>query len=504
MKNLYIVDLLENYNDIKINNSEVIYINRGNINISNCKVLKLKKLNVNQKTRKIFLNEIEKKINFKNNSFFKEFEIFNLRNDKNAFISKIITLLKIKNFLRNKKYNIYCISDNDFTHKIVCQISKTQIKNQFNGKINYNSFYKKNFYIYYLKFLIKTVILLIITKIFNQNKIIKQFKFNKKKWSLSLYPNFYKDKKEMFFGSKFNKINFLLSDETHLNHTLLKILNIYFKNKNQIINIESFIKFNDIYKSIKQIFKKKKIYDNFFNKNLLIDNLNFTEFYNEALINSFINRSKLTIYDQAIKRFQKCYNIDDFHLYLFEYNFGFYLIRKLKKNNCKITGYQHGIFDKNIMWLDLIKLHNFKAFTPNTIISNYKESLKHYKNIYKNKVDSYKNVKRKISNLAKQIVIKKVKNKNIKILIISGTHDIKDIYYYCKNRLITNKNNSYYIKVHPKNKFDFQNNLGIKKIDNINGLHFNKVLVSSTSTIAYDLKALNKKFTIFESDYKSI
>jgi len=103
MKRLYIVDLSENYKDIRINNSDVIYINRGNINISNCKVLNLKKLNANQNIRKIFINEIKKKINYKKNFFFKEFEIFNLRNDKNLFISKIIILLKIKNFLKNKK-----------------------------------------------------------------------------------------------------------------------------------------------------------------------------------------------------------------------------------------------------------------------------------------------------------------------------------------------------------------------------------------------------------------
>tara|TARA_Y100000591_G_C21851516_1_gene712001 strand:+ start:2201 stop:3715 length:1515 start_codon:yes stop_codon:yes gene_type:complete len=504
MKRLYIVDLSKNYKDIKINNSDVIYINRGNIDISNCKVLNLKKLNTTQDVRKIFINEIEKKINYKNNSFFKEFEVFNLRNDKNFFISKIIIFLKIKNFLKNKKYNISCVSDNNFTHKIVRQISKTKTKNEFHGKIDYDLFRKKNFYLYYFKFLVKTFFLLIFIKIFSQNKIINKSKFNKKKWSLSLYPNFYKDKKEIFFENKFNKINFLLSDETHLNHSLLKILNIYFKNKNQIINIESFVKFNDIFLSIRGIFKKKKIFDIFFNKNLLIDNLNFTEFYKEALINSFINRSKLTIYDQAIKRFQSCYNIQEFHMYLFEYNFGFYLIRKFKKNNCKIVGYQHGIFDKNIMWLDLVKLNSFKIFVPNTIISNYKLSLKYYKNIYKNKVTSYKHVKRKISNLAKQINIKKVKNKNRKTLIISGTHDIKDIYYYCKNRSIKNKNNIFYIKVHPKNKFNFKNNPIIKKIDNINGIYFNEVLVSSTSTIAYDLKALNKKFSIFHSDYKSI
>ena len=72
------------------------------------------------------------------------------------FYFKNYYFFKNKKFLKNKKYNISCVSDNNFTHKkIVRQISKTKTKNEFNGKIDYDLFRKKNFYLYYFKFLVK-------------------------------------------------------------------------------------------------------------------------------------------------------------------------------------------------------------------------------------------------------------------------------------------------------------------------------------------------------------
>ncbi|MDC0054468.1 hypothetical protein OAJ09_00925 [Candidatus Pelagibacter sp.] len=504
MRKLYIIDLNNNHHDISIKNSDIIYINRGNVSFNNSNILKFKKLNNSQNSRKFFLNEFKKKIGFKDNYFIKELEIYNLRNDKNFFLSKILNFLRIKDFLKkNNKYKLYCISDNSSTSQILNQLSGLKVHNIFKGKVNKNIFFKKNFYFYYFKFIFKTLFLISLIKIFNQNNIRRNLKLKKKKWAISLYPNFFRDDKEIFFGDKFNKINFLLSDETHLNHSFLQIIKIYFKNRNKIINIESFINYEDIYMSIKQILKKKKIFNKLKSDKLVINKLNFTEFYQESIINSFINRSKLTIYDKAIQKFQKYYNFKEFHIYLFEYNFGFYLIRKLKKNDCKIIGYQHGIFNKNLMWLDLIKFEKYKIFNPNKIISNYLPSLKEYKNIYKKNIDSYKYSKRKISKLAYLINIRKISDKIKKILIISGTHDIKDIYFYCQNSVLKNKNNIFFIKTHPKNKFYFQNDKNIKKIERINGKSFNKVLVSSTSTISYDLKVLNKKFDIFKPDYKS-
>ena len=421
-------------------------------------------------------------------------------------MSKILNFLIIKDFLKkNNKYKLYCVSDNNYTSQILNQLSGSKVHNIFKGEVNKNIFLKKNFYFYYFKFIFKTLILISFIKIFNQNKIRKNLKFKKKKWALSLFPNFFRDDKEIFFGDKFNKINFLLSDETHLNHSFLKIIKIYLKNRNKIINIESFLRYKDVYMSLKQILEKKNIFNKLKSDKLIINKLNFTEFYQETIVNSFINRSKLTIYDNAIQKFQKYYNLKEFHLYLFEYNFGFYLIRKLKKKDCKIVGYQHGIFNRNLMWLDLIKFNKNKVFYPNKIISNNLSSLKEYKNIYSKNIDSYKYEKKRISKLAHLINIRKISGKIKKTLIIAGTHDIKDIYFYCLNSVLKNKkkNNIFFIKTHPKNKFYIQDDKNIKKIERINGKSFNKILVSSTSTISYDLKILNKKFDIFKPDYKS-
>ena len=41
MKNLHVIDLSKNNLDIKIQDSDIIYINSGNINITNSKILKL-------------------------------------------------------------------------------------------------------------------------------------------------------------------------------------------------------------------------------------------------------------------------------------------------------------------------------------------------------------------------------------------------------------------------------------------------------------------------------
>ena len=503
MKNLHVIDLSKNNLDIKIQDSDIIYINSGNINITNSKILKLNDLSKNINTKKLFLDSLQKKIAKNKDYFIKEFEIYNIRNDKNIFLLKILNYLKLKNFINKngKKYKLHCISDNELTIDILNQITKKKIKNKYypnykprNKKIKHN--------LSYLKFIIKTFVIMLIIKLFDQKNIIKKLNFNKKKWSISLFPNFYNSKNETFFGDKFNKINFLFTDETHLNYSFFEILKVYFKNRSSLLNIESFINLKDILQSIKNKYLMNKKYKHYLNDTFYIDGLNFTDYYLTSNANSYINRSKLSIYDQALNRFQKFYDLKEFHLYLFEYNFGFYLIRKLKKKNCKIIGYQHGIFDKNLLWLDLVLLNRDEAFYPNTIVSNYPKSSKLYKLKYKNKVTKYICVKKKISVISKDIKIKKNHNSN-KILFIAGTHDIRDIYNYCKKEIIKNRKYYFYIKTHPKNKFLFDDERYIKKIDNLNNKVFKTIFVSSTSTIAYDMSILKKKFTSFQLDYKS-
>ena len=504
MKKLYIIDLSKNYFELSVKNCDVIYLDAGNVSHKNIEKLKIRKLNQDKYAKKIFIEKLSKKIIHKKDYFFKEFEIFNLRNDKNIIISKILNLIKIKNFLKkNKKYEVHCISDNQFTYDIINQLAAKKINNEFHNKVKSNFFKKKNFSFYFLKFIIKVIFILLFIKLYNQNKLIKALSKNKKSWAMSLYPNFFKDKKEIFFGENFNKINFLISDETHLNFSFLKLLNIYFSNQSKILNLESFISFKDIFYTLIKIFKNKKKYNKYLNENLIIDNLDFTGFYQESIMNSFINRSKLMIYDNAIKKFKKYYSFKKFHIYLFEYNFGFYLTRNLKQLDCEIIGYQHGIFNDDVMWLDILTYNNEKVYFPNKIIANYKNSLNKYKNKFYKNLINFKYKRRNISKIAYLLKIKKNLKEHKKILILSGTHDIKDIYFYCKNSINLNKKITYHIKAHPKNRFIFESEKRIKKINNINRKYYDKIIVSSTSTISYDLKLLNKKFDIFKADYKS-
>tara|TARA_X000000950_G_scaffold278491_1_gene369517 strand:+ start:12153 stop:13667 length:1515 start_codon:yes stop_codon:yes gene_type:complete len=504
MKKLYIIDLSKHYLDIKIENCNVIYINIGNVSQKNIKKIKINNLKLNNFARKKLVGTLNKKIVSKNDYFLNELELFNIRNDKNFAISKILNLIKVKSFIKEKDYELCCISDNEFTVKLLNQFSKKKIVNEFKGKTAKKSFAKKNYFLYFFKFLIKTYFILVFIKFFNQKKLMKSAKLINKPWSLSLFPNFYQENKEKFFGKNYNKVNFLLTDESHLNYSFSKILNVYFTNRKKILNIESFISFKDIFTCFKNGFIKKKLYHKILNEKLIIDNLDFSTFYQETIMSSFINRSKLMIYDNAIIKFQNYFQFKEFHTYLFEYNFGFYIIRNLKLVDCKIVGYQHGIFNKNVMWLDIITQNNYKIYYPTKIISNFKSSLNEYKRKYKNSFISFKYQKKRISKLAYILKPKKNNKNNKKILILSGTHDIKDIYLFCKNEINKTNDYTYYIKTHPKNRFNFSNERKLKKINSIKSRVYDKILVSSTSTVAYDLELLNTKFDIFKPDYKSI
>lgn len=501
-RKLYIIDLKKDYYDIKIHNCDVIYTNIGHVSLINSKKISLDNIIIKYDIKKKFINIINKKLYDHKNFFLKELEIFNLRNDKNIGISKILNFLGIYFFLKkNKKYKLNYISDDSTTINLLNGLTKKKINNHFNGKIS-NPNLRNNFIIYYVKFFFKIFFILIFLKLFNQDRLKKKLKEKEHLWCLSLYPNFYNSKNEYFFGKKYKKINFLVTDETHLNLSFFQILKIYFSNKNNILNIESFINIKDLFQIFFKVYLIKKKLSKLLEKKFVINGLDFSDYYRELLSNSFINRLKLSSYDQAIRRFYLFFNPKKFNTYLFEYNFGFYLIRKFKELGCKIIGYQHGIFNKNLMWLDLITKNNEKVYFPDIIVSNHLKSLEIYKNKYKSNNIKYFYSKKKISRLATQIKIKPtIKEKNI--LIIPGTHDIKDIYSYCKLNLRKSKKNNFFIKLHPKNQFFFEDEKRIKKIKDISQKNFKKVIVSSTSTISYDLHLLNKKFDVFKPDYKS-
>ena len=190
-----------------------------------------------------------------------------------------------------------------------------------------------------------------------------------------------------------------MSDETHLNFNLRKLFHFAkVTNEKKIVNIEQYIKVSDIFFLI-----LKHLYNIFTLKNLRkieinLQGLDFKEVLNDIYIGSYINRSKLEIYSKAIPRFLKKNKVSNFKLYLFEYSFGYFLIRTIKEfsNKIKISGYQHGLFSNNLMWFDLIKsLKHRKKYTPDQIYCLNKYCLKDYKLKYKNTKVSIINFEKK-------------------------------------------------------------------------------------------------------------
>ena len=66
-----------------------------------------------------------------------------------------------------------------------------------------------------------------------------------------IYPIFFKEKKEIFFNdSKKIKFNFLLSDETHLNHNTIDVIKVINKTSStELVHIEKIHKLQNAPKS---------------------------------------------------------------------------------------------------------------------------------------------------------------------------------------------------------------------------------------------------------------
>tara|TARA_E500000178_G_scaffold12714_1_gene12239 strand:- start:9586 stop:11124 length:1539 start_codon:yes stop_codon:yes gene_type:complete len=493
-KNLIILDVQKNLN-ISENNCNYINLASGSINFTNSKQILIKKyLDKYYKLyKKKLISHLKQKIKSSTNKFLEECEVFNLRNDKELFLNKLIIILIIKKFIIKKNKTVKIITDDFFTYKVFLKM---------NLEVNYYGKTKKSYdfsVIKILKFYIKTLILLIFEKFTKKQKL----KRNYENLYFSMYPNFYIGNKETFFKKdKDLKINFLLTDETHLNTKIGVVKSVLkkFKGKNTL-NIESFIYFSDIFKLI--LFLPYNMIYNFYNLNrkLIIEDCDFSDFYKHYINISLINRFKLEIYKNSFARFQRKFpDIKNFHYYMFEYSLGFFLCNLIKDNYKKIQliGYQHGIFSDNIMWLDLIK--DNKKYLPNKIIALNKVCAEDYKRITK-KYNVYLNKKEK--NFKFTLKIKKSENqKKNKVLILTGTHDAKDIYNLVKNTKKRNKKDIYFFKFHPRVKIDFLQNTFMRKIEKVNNQTFSKVLISQTSTLVYDFIKIKKKFNTISLDYR--
>jgi hypothetical protein len=503
MKSLTIIDINTIDLSICVNDSCIIQLDRGTISTKNCQKINLKNYDNKLVELKIFnklFNELKK---FKKLSFF-ETDIANLRNDKNLYISKIINILKIKIYLKKFSFKkIKLISENSETiESIKCIFPDVEIILK-NKKKNYNN----SIIFYIIKFYIKSFFFILFIKIFSQSTLINKslIKFNE--CYLSIFPNFYERYKEKFFSKKKEKkffLNFLITDETHLNSNFFELLQSYYHIKNKLICLESFIHFKDILTSFQNSFNFYETYKRHSSKFYFVENVNLTKFFKKSFDISIINRSKLFLTSAGMSRFLAKAKPTKFHLYLFEYSFGFFLTRIIKSQNIKVLGYQHGIFSKKLYWTNIIIKLKSKLFFPDLIISNCKKSLKDYKLIFKDYVKKIIFKNKNISHLAKRINICSNSNLNKvkKILILSGTHDIKDIISFCQIEYIKNKNNIFFIKTHPKNKYIFHNTENIRNIKNTKIKNFDTVIISPTSTIMYDFDFLKKKYSIFNSEYK--
>ena len=93
-----------------------------------------------------------------------------------------------------------------------------------------------------------------------------------------------------------------------------------------------------------------------FERKLIIDDCDFSDFFKNYINKSLVNRLKLEIYEKSLIRLnQKFPNIKNFHYYMFEYSFGFFLTRLFKKNfkNIKLIGYM--VYFQTILCSSLIK-----------------------------------------------------------------------------------------------------------------------------------------------------
>jgi len=500
-KKLTIVDL-ENFEDFKVIDSNILFINKGKINYGNSKILKFN-INNQKKFKKLYLEDIENFFQDLKNKFQKklkfiypqELEIFNLRNDKITYIEKLCLILYLKKF--RKKFNsIDLITDSDEYSKIYSQVFKNITIKKINQKKNKLNFSLK---LNYYKFLIKSIYFIILSKIIIPTKGVKVIN---KILSLSIYPFFF-DKKNnisIYDSNNGTKLNFSLTDETHLNLSFKKYVShlINLKKIKNILIIENFIKFTDYFIIIKKFHSDWKILDNYLNINRIkFRDIEIKDLIIEHIWASFLNRYKLSIYDNALERIFKNHEIIKFNYFLFEYSFGFYLLRILKKKEIKlnIIGYQHGFFSKYLLWLNGIKNDSEKnIFLPNKIICNQRESY----NIYKKYI---KNVEFKPNKIKKQ-KFPKISNKSKNILVFPGQHDLFDIYnFFLKNKNFLDKN--IFIKLHPNNKkkiVSTENN--IKIVNSINYKLTYKIYLSPTTTMTYIYKKLNKKFNLINFNYK--
>ena len=446
VKKLLIIDL-ENNHSLKKNNYDVIHLSVGSVILEKCKIVKFSQVkNENHKSfKKKFYSTFEKYLFNKDNkidsNFLLETEICNIRNDKNDLFDKIYCINSLKKIIKNYDF-VEVLFDNKNLTKTFNSLDKSKINLKLLVKRNIKEFSYSFFIIKRFNFFLRSFLLTLFTKFLpNKNEIFKE------NIALSIYPLLFHNKEIAIYNGDNQYLNFSITDETHLNQSLVnKCKNLKYLNKDKkFIIAEKYISLLDLIKNFFVSFIYLKHLHYLQKINFKIDNVDYTDLIFQYLVTSILNRLKLDIYNKPIFHVFKNKKIKNFKYFLFEYNFGFFLHNQIFKinKNIKYIGFQHGIFSKNLFWFDFVKkFKNFNIY-PDEIVANNKYSLNDYKQVLKTKVKKYKYLKNKKNNFQNFHVSKNSKN----YLLVLGQHDHNHILSIFKNKKF---NKNFFIKPHPR------------------------------------------------------
>lgn len=495
MKKLTILDLSKDY-DFQIENSYIYQLSFGLPKLKNTQNIKNeffseRKFSKFRSDINLLLFQLFHKINKnKNHNDFLFLEIFNSRNDKIRMYDKIFYLNEILNFIKKKKIkNVKIISDDKTFYNTYKSIKLKSLKLDLIRDENSYEFIDCYFYLKKTTlFFLKKFIFLFILKLFSKkNNVTKNDEIN-----LSMFPHHFKNGKNTFYNNKFINLNFLISDETHLNNSLSKNISLIFKlkNKKNLILTEQYISFRDVMLNFLNSFKRLKYLKEINNQKIKLNKLDISNQFRNLFLTSLLNYNKLKNYEKAILQITSEYKFKKLNYYLFEYNFGYFIANLFRKYSplTKLVGYQHGIYSERLMWQDFSKMISYNNFFPDQIICKYECSVHEYKKNFINSKVLKKFPKKNSINLKKNFFGKIFD-------VYLGLHDCNSMINELR---INNYNGTFYLYYHPKFKKrikldlkdNFKSNLNKKKKD-----YFMKLL-SPSSTISYQLENREKFYII--------
>ena len=232
MKKLLILDLNKNYNIFR-ENTDVIFLSFGKINLKKAKTLKITEIKRHKQKNKLFkfLENYLKFLKKKQDIFdICELEITNLRNDKVLIFDQLIDLLIIKNELIKKYKTVEIIYDNQLLNNSYQSLSNKKIKlTNLNLKIKKKITFTK-FAISRISFFLRVFCQVILSKILCKlpEKLINS------EVNLTIRPLLKND--NLYKNQNYN-LNFVITDETHINYNLVNNFKLISSLSNQKASI---------------------------------------------------------------------------------------------------------------------------------------------------------------------------------------------------------------------------------------------------------------------------